>query len=168
MPSRPPDLDPVWGLPGVSILDPKLVDFGVPDPDLNVIYSGSGGPDPQIGRFWTHFGSKSGGAGLAGLPKSLCTAVQPARMAVRRGQDPSQIMTKMGYFGGPDPQIPSWSCFGNMDLTKSGGSDPRKWSFLTHFGSDLGQVWSTWGPGIPLYGSSMAPEGAPGTPFGTS
>ena len=96
----------------------------VPDPDLNVIHSGFGGPDPQIGRFWTHLGSKSGGAGLAGLPNSLCTVVQPARMAVRRGQNPSRIMTKMGYFGGPDPQIACWSCFGNMESDQIRGFGP--------------------------------------------
>ena len=145
MPSGLPDWVPDLGSPEGSILDPKLVDFGVPDldlnvnhsnlegpdpdlnvnhsksevpdPDLNVIHSGFGGPDPQIDRFWTHLGSKSGGAGLAGLPKSLCTAVQPARMAVRRGQNPSRIMTKMGYFGGPDPQIWMLTRFGHVLVT---------------------------------------------------
>ena len=96
---------PIWGLPRGSILDPKLVDFGVPDLDLNVDPSGFGGPDPQIDGFGPLLGSKSGGAELAGLPKSLCTVVQPARWSIRRGQNPSKIVTKMGYFGGPDPQI---------------------------------------------------------------
>ena len=85
-----------------------------------------GGPDPQIDGFGPLLGSKSGGSELAGMPKSLCTVVQPARWDLRRGQNPSQIVTKMGYFGGPDPQIRSWSRFGHMDLTKSGGSDPQK------------------------------------------
>ena len=92
----------IWGSdlgsPEGSILDPKLVDFGVPDLDLNVNPSGFGGPDPQIDGFGPLLGSKSGGAGLAGLAKSLCTVVQPARWAIRRGQNPSQIMTKMGIF----------------------------------------------------------------------
>ena len=105
MPSGLPDWVPDLGSPEGSILDPKLVDFGVPDLDLNVNHSRFGGPDPQIDGFGPLLGSKSGGAGLAGLPKSLCTVVQPARWAIRRGQNPSQIMTKMGYFGGLDPQI---------------------------------------------------------------
>ena len=105
MPSGLPDLGSHLGSPEGSILDPKLVDFGVPDLDLNVNPSGFGGPDPQIDGFGPLLGSKSGGAGLAGLPKSLCTVVQPARWAIRRGQNPSKIVTKMGYFGGLDPQI---------------------------------------------------------------
>lgn len=85
-----------------------------------------GGPDPQIDGFGPLLGSKSGGPRLTGLAKSLSTVVQPVRWDPRRGQNPSKIVTKMGDFGGPDPQIMSLSCFGHMDLTKSGGSDPQK------------------------------------------
>lgn len=75
MPIGAPDPDPLRGLPEGSILDPKLVDFGVPDLDLNVIYSGFGVPDPKNGHFWTILGPKSGGAELARSAKSLCTVV---------------------------------------------------------------------------------------------
>ena len=50
---------------------------------------------------------------------------------------------------------------------KSRGLGPQNWSFLDHFGTKTERSGASQDPGIPLYGSSMVPEGLPGVPSGS-
>ena len=71
----PPRLGPRFGVSRGVHFGPQIGRFRVSDLDLNVIYSGFGGPDPQIDGFGPLLGSKSGGSWLAGSSKSLATVV---------------------------------------------------------------------------------------------
>ena len=121
-----------------------------------------GGPDPQIDGFGPLLGSKSGGPRLTGMPKSLCTAVQPVRWDPRRGQNPSQNMTQNGSFWrSRDPISGSRPPDSRCRIPDLGVRTP-KLTVLDHFWgpNPVGPSWL--GHRNPFVRSSDPPDG----PFG--
>ena len=60
-----------------------------------------------------------------------------------------------------------WSSICHAKSMKSRGSGPQNRPFWTNFGSQNPRSGASQDPGIPLYGSSMVPEGLPGVHSGS-
>ena len=96
--------------------------------------------------------------------------LEPPEPPAARGSRPPKRGPKWVILGvqTPNPEfVIDWSSIRHPKSMKSGGSDPQIGQFSTNFGTQNPRSGAGQDPGIPLYGSSMVPEGLPGVQIGS-